>query len=215
MLLIMFPTHKYFSFSGNLSIILCLHPNGSRSFEALLCVIVSPSGSPCTCIKTGFNCSLPPVSHHLSFCFLPRDVEWKADENNLHAGERKRERARDKKRRKDGAAKLWDGRWWCKSEARCLIPPANDPATGMQTLGEFRWGGSVGGREENSSLSFLAGTSGCHSAPRPLVPLSLPLPAEIAQWQQAMIKEGDLTFRQWLYSEKRSFIKIRKKIQRQ
>lgn len=55
-------------------------------------MIVSPSGSPCTCIKTGFNCSLPPVSHHLSFCFLPRDVEWKADENNLHAGERKRER---------------------------------------------------------------------------------------------------------------------------
>lgn len=72
-----------------------------------------------TCIKTGFNCSLPPVSHHLSFCFLPRDVEWKADENNLHAGERKRERERQEKKERRRSKTL---RWEVMMQVRGKMP---------------------------------------------------------------------------------------------
>lgn len=74
----------------------------------------------------------------ISFCFLLKGCWEEADENNLHAGERESETVKE---RKGSAAKLWDGRRWCKSKARRLIPPAKDPASGMQTLGDFRWGG--------------------------------------------------------------------------
>lgn len=47
---------------------------------------------------------------------------------------------------------------------------------------------------------------GCHSASRPLAPLSLPLPAEISQRQRAMIKDGDSGWRHNVSTQKISLL---------
>lgn len=88
-----------FRLSDNSPIILsCLHPFGSRSFVKASCMIASSSGSPCTWIETGSGVhflSLPPSF----FLFSSKGCSREADENNLHAREKKRDRKRGERRR--------------------------------------------------------------------------------------------------------------------
>lgn len=119
-----------FFFQWNLLNTLLFHPIGSMSFEAGAmknCIPIRVTLQTWKWLWCSFSTSPSP-----SFLLFSSKGSWeKADENNLHV----RDRMRRKRRR---GKKLWDGGWWCKSEARRLIPQANDPATGMQTLCKFR-----------------------------------------------------------------------------
>lgn len=107
------------------------------------------------------------------FVFFLKDVERKLM-RIIYMPKREGETVRE------SAAQLSRREAMMQVQARRLIPPANDPASGMQTLGEFRWGGFGWGR--------VGGLLGCHSARRPLRYLCKTWRQH--QRQAAVIKEG-------------------------